>query len=191
MGASTSTLTEDQKRLVNKSTILNVWLNNGTAINYFWTDTLIKVFVVAPVVTIWTVVYEYYTQLWNSFFFVLSFPITFVIAVAQDWSLSKVKHSETVDKYGLNFIQYFLINNIDKSIQYHWRNWGSDYLGSTRFFYMFLRWILDIATALTGIVGLTLGFLPNCIFWIVTIVYWADETAKIEALKYMGFPNGG
>ena len=70
-------------------------------------------------------------------------------------------------------------------------NWGSDYLGATRFFYMFLRWILDIVTALTGIIGLTLGFPINCIFWIVTFVYWGDETAKIEALKYMGFPNGG
>ena len=61
MGASTSTMTDAEKRTVNKSTVINVWLNNGTTKNYFWTDTLIKVFIEAPFMTLWTVVFEYYT----------------------------------------------------------------------------------------------------------------------------------
>ena len=176
---------------MNKSTIINVWLNNGTEKNYFWTDTLIKVFIEAPIVTLWTVAYEYYTQLWNSFFFVLSFPITFIIAVAQDWDLSKVSHSTTVDKYGLNFIQYFLINNVDKVIQYHWMNWGSDYGGATRFFYMFLRWLVDIMTALTGVVGLTIGMPINLVFWLVTFIFWGSVQSRVDYMTYLGFPNGG
>ena len=116
MGGATSTATTAEERATQKSTIINVWLNNGTTKNYFWTETFIKVFLEAPIVTLWTVVYEYYTNLWCSFFFILSFPITFIIAIAQDWSLAKVSHSVTIDKYGLNFVQYLLINNIDKAI---------------------------------------------------------------------------
>ena len=104
MGTSTSKMTEAEKRAVTKSTIINVWLNNGTTANYFWIDTIIKVFIEAPFMVLWTTMFEYYTNLWNSMFFALSFPITFVIAIAQDWSLSKVNHSVTVEKYGLNFI---------------------------------------------------------------------------------------
>ena len=192
MGAASSTAPGTAAdRLVNKSTIINVWLNNGTTKNYFWTDTFIKVFLEAPIVTLWTVFYEYYTNLWCSFFFIISFPITFIIAVAQDWSLSKVTYSETVDKYGTNFIQYFLINNIDKVIQYHWMVWGGDYGGITRFFYMWLRLLYDILTAATGIVGLTLGFPINCVFWIFTLVMWDNDAERIAYLKYLGFPNGG
>ena len=104
MGTSTSKMTDAEKRAVTKSTIINVWLNNGTSANYFWIDTIIKVFIEAPFMVLWTTMFEYYTNLWNSMFFALSFPITFVIAIAQDWSLSKVNHSVTVEKYGLNFI---------------------------------------------------------------------------------------
>jgi hypothetical protein len=190
MGASTSNMTLAEKRAVNKSTIINVWNNNGTTKNYFWTDTLIKVFVEAPAATVWTVIYEYYTSLWNALFFVLSFPFTFIIAIAQDWSLSKVSHSVTVEKYGLSFIQYFLINNIDKVIQYHWMVWGSDYSGATRFFYMWLRWLTDIGIALTGVIGLTIGMPLNLIFWLFTFILWGDETTLVDYLKYLGFPNG-
>ena len=69
-------------------------------------------------------------------------------------------------------------------------NWGSDYGGATRFFFMWLRWFVDILTALTGVIGLTLGMPLNLVFWLVEIIYWADQAVRVDYMKYLGFPNG-
>ena len=70
-------------------------------------------------------------------------------------------------------------------------NWGGDYGGVTRYFYMWLRLAYDIVIALTGIIGLTIGFPINCIWWIFTFVIWDNAVDRIAYLKYLGFPNGG